>query len=184
MRKTATVMAVLGLLILGACSRRRPPAPPVTPVSAADREDGGARPSDDEEARRRAEEERLREAARLRAALEAMVFFDFDDARIRTDASGILQQKAPILRDHPAVRLMVTGHADERGSGEYNLALGLRRAIAVREFLVSFGIDATRITTDTMGEDRPLDTRRAEDAWARNRRAETNVVNADVLTRR
>lgn len=185
MGKTATITAILGLLAIGACSRKRPPDPPAVTPAATQRADGNGRTNDDEEARRRAAEEaRTREVARLRAILEEMVHFDFDDSRIRSDAGGILQQKLPILRDHPGVQLLVTGHADERGSGEYNLALGLRRANAVRDYLASMGISTARVSTDTMGEDRPIDTRQTEEAWARNRRAETTVVNPEVLGQR
>jgi len=101
-----------------------------------------------------------------------MVNFDYDESRIRTDAEQVLQRKIPILRTNAGVTLRVTGHADERGSVEYNLALGLRRANAVRDYLGGFGITASRITTETAGEDRPLDRGTTEAAYARNRRAE------------
>jgi peptidoglycan-associated lipoprotein len=105
-----------------------------------------------------------------------MVFFDYDESRIRTDAEQTLQRKIPLLRTNANVVLAITGHADERGSNEYNLALGLRRANAVRDFLSGFGIDASRINTDTMGEDRPLEMGTTEAAYARNRRAEFVVT--------
>jgi peptidoglycan-associated lipoprotein len=120
----------------------------------------------------------------MRGLLEAMVFFDYDDSRIRADQEGALNAKAPVLRANPSVALLITGHADERGSGEYNLALGLRRANAVRDFLTSLGIDASRLSTDTMGEDRPLDTGTTDAAYARNRRAETSITRGgDMIAR-
>ncbi len=105
-----------------------------------------------------------------------MVHFDYDQSRIRSDAEAVLQRKIPILRANPGVRLRISGHADERGSVEYNLALGLRRANAVRDYLVNFGIDASRITTETFGEDRPIDPGTTEAAYQRNRRAEFTIT--------
>jgi peptidoglycan-associated lipoprotein len=81
-----------------------------------------------------------------------------------------------VLRANPDVTLRITGHADERGSIEYNLALGLRRANAVKDYLTGFGLSGARFTTETMGEDRPLDPGSGESAWARNRRAEFTVT--------
>jgi peptidoglycan-associated lipoprotein len=105
-----------------------------------------------------------------------MVNFDYDESVLRADAQQVLQRKIPILRANAGVALRIVGHADERGSVEYNLALGLRRANSVREYLAGFGIDASRIETDTMGEDRPLDAGANESAWARNRRAEFAIT--------
>jgi peptidoglycan-associated lipoprotein len=82
----------------------------------------------------------------------------------------------PILRANPGVQIRIAGHADERGSVEYNLALGMRRANAVREYLAGFGIDVSRFDTVSMGEDMPLDPASTEAAWARNRRAEFTVT--------
>ena len=112
----------------------------------------------------------------MMATLQEMVFFDYDDARVRPDAEAILSRKIPILRTNTGVTLRITGHADERGSLEYNEVLGLRRANSVRDYLAGFGIDVTRIATATRGEDQPLDPGHDESAWSKNRRAEFAVT--------
>jgi peptidoglycan-associated lipoprotein len=125
---------------------------------------------------REAEAATAEETARARAILEEMVFFDYDESAIRADAQETLSQKITVLRSNPNVVLRITGHADERGSIEYNLALGLRRANSVRDYLVGFGLDASRFTTETMGEDQPLDPGTTEAAYARNRRSEFAIT--------
>ena len=113
-----------------------------------------------------------REAERVRAALEARVFFDLDQVELRPEARGILDDKVRVLRDAPSVRLRIEGHADERGSTEYNLALGARRASSVLGYLTGFGLAASRFEVMTFGEERPLATGGHEGAWEQNRRAE------------
>jgi peptidoglycan-associated lipoprotein len=105
-----------------------------------------------------------------------MVFFDYDESRVRADAQDVLNRKIAVLRANPNVRLRVTGHADERGSIEYNLALGQRRAQAVREYLSGFQLDANRFAIESYGEERPLDPGTSEAAFARNRRAEFTIT--------
>jgi len=100
------------------------------------------------------------------------VFFGFNEARLTDEARQRLEQNAEYLRRHPAVRVQVEGHCDERGSTEYNLALGERRALAVKGFLVKLGIEPGRLEIISYGEERPLDPGSGEQAWARNRRAE------------
>lgn len=178
---------VLIALPLSACSRRQPPAE-VVPVTQADtagegaqrvrdleqqRQDSIARVNAGLAAERRATEEA---AARVRAILEERVHFDYDESNLRADAAEALARKVPILRSNTDVRMRIVGHADERGSVEYNLALGMRRANAVRDYLAGFGIDASRFEIGSMGEDIPLDTGGNEAAWARNRRAEFSIT--------
>jgi peptidoglycan-associated lipoprotein len=112
----------------------------------------------------------------IRRTLAAQVFFDYDQSSLRQDAQSLLREKLPILQQNTAIRLRIEGHADERGSVEYNLALGLRRAQAVKDFLANFGIDASRITVESYGEDRPQDRGVTEAAYALNRRAEFVVT--------
>ncbi|NIP79936.1 MAG: peptidoglycan-associated lipoprotein Pal [Gemmatimonadetes bacterium] len=126
-----------------------------------------------EEAARRAAE---REAASARAVLEEMIHFAYDRSEIRADARETLTAKVAVMRANPQVQLRIAGHADERGSIEYNRALGQRRAEAAKDFLVNFGIDASRITTVSFGEDRPLVNESNEEAWAKNRRDEFVIV--------
>jgi len=119
-----------------------------------------------------AEAERQRRIAAARATLEEMVFFDYDMSAIRPDAEAVLRRKVEILRASPQVRIRIEGHCDERGSTEYNLALGNRRAEAIRQFLAGFGISADRFEIVSFGEDRPLQQGQNEAAWARNRRGQ------------
>ncbi len=88
----------------------------------------------------------------------------------------MLQRKVSVLREYPGIQLRLEGHCDERGSNEYNLALGQRRAESVRRYLMSYGIDASRFATISYGEERPLVDAQNEEAWAQNRRAEFMVT--------
>lgn len=125
------------------------------------------------EARRRA---MAAETEAARTIIQEMIFFDFDRSEILPTAEVALMKKLAVLRANPNVRIRVAGHADERGSVEYNRALGQRRAEAAKAFLVNFGIDGARITTVSFGEDRPLVNESNEDAWAQNRRDEFSVI--------
>lgn len=97
-------------------------------------------------------------------------YFDYDKADIRTDARDALARTAEFLRSHPHIRVVVEGHCDERGSTEYNLGLGERRAQAVRQFLISLGVSADRMDTVSLGKERPFCTQSSEDCWQQNRR--------------
>ena len=110
--------------------------------------------------------------APARATLEEVVRFDFDESTITPEAEQLLRAKLPILRDSVEFLLLLEGHADERGSIEYNLALGGRRAESVRDFLTGLGISGDRLTTTSFGEERPLLNRSDAEAWAQNRRVE------------
>ncbi|MGH7506656.1 MAG: OmpA family protein [Longimicrobiales bacterium] len=161
-----------------------PPPPPAAPDTAGQGQAALDAARADSIARaREAEAATAEETARARAILEELVYFDYDESAIRADAQETLSQKVAVLRANPDVALRITGHADERGSIEYNLALGLRRANSVRDYLVGFGLDASRFTTETMGEDRPLDPGTTEAAYARNRRGEFTITRGgDRLT--
>lgn len=100
------------------------------------------------------------------------IHFAYDSAVLSLEAQTILREKARWLRDNPGASVIVEGHCDERGTTEYNLALGDRRAESVRSFLVNLGISAGRMTTVSYGEERPLDAGHNEAAWAKNRRAQ------------
>ena len=97
-------------------------------------------------------------------------YFDLDKADIRSDARTALAKTADFLRNYPQVRVVIEGHCDERGSTEYNLALGDRRAAAVKEYLVSLGIGADRMSTVSYGKEKPFCMESNEDCWQRNRR--------------
>jgi len=103
------------------------------------------------------------------------VFFETDRSSIRADQRPVLERQAQWLQRYPQVQVMVEGHADERGTREYNLALGQRRANAARDVLVAGGVASSRITTISYGKDRPAALGSTPDAWAQNRRAVTVV---------
>jgi peptidoglycan-associated lipoprotein len=100
------------------------------------------------------------------------ILFEFDSSEIRADFLDILRAHAHYLTAHPTVRVTLEGHADERGTREYNLALGERRAHAVKQFLTAEGVDGGQLREISYGEERPVDTSQSEDAWSRNRRVE------------
>ena len=99
------------------------------------------------------------------------VFFAFDRYDLRPEARTTLQKQAAWMKANPGVKIQIEGHCDERGTREYNLALGERRANSASDFLMSLGVAADRITTISYGKERPVDARSNEEAWAKNRRA-------------
>jgi peptidoglycan-associated lipoprotein len=191
--KTVSRLILLAAALVPASACRRSPAPTPIPQPTVERpavDDGDA-----ERARldsiRRAEGARADSAARadsLRreraeatstalAALRETVFFDYDADGIRSDATVTLDAKAAALRAYPAVRIRVEGHTDERGSDEYNLALGQRRAAAVKRYLMARGVEDHRIDTESLGEQRPICTSsESESCWQENRRAAFAIV--------
>jgi len=99
------------------------------------------------------------------------IFFDFDSAALRTDARNTLRANADWMKNNPSARVEVEGHCDERGTNEYNLALGAKRAQSARDYLVSLGIAANRLSTISFGEEVPVCTEKTESCWQKNRRA-------------
>lgn len=99
------------------------------------------------------------------------ILFDFDKYNIKEEFKGVLAANAEILLNNPDAKLLIEGHCDERGTNEYNLALGERRAKTVIEFYTTYGVDASRLSMISYGEERPFDTGHNEEAWAKNRRA-------------
>lgn len=104
------------------------------------------------------------------------VFFDIDQYEVREDAAAILARQAAWLQRYPAVQVRIEGNADERGTREYNLALGSRRASAVRDHLVGLGVSPSRISTVSFGKERPIDPGADDEAFRRNRNARTAIV--------
>lgn len=98
------------------------------------------------------------------------VFFEYDKAELRSDARAILQESGRILKENPDARITLEGHCDERGTEEYNLALGQRRAEAVKSFLTDLGNDASRFSVMSYGEEKPFSAGHDESAWSQNRR--------------
>ena len=103
------------------------------------------------------------------------IFFDFDQAVIRDDARPVLDTQAAWLAKNPTVNVQIAGDCDERGTEEYNIGLGNRRAFAAQSYLAAKGVPATRITTISFGKDRPIAPGSTEEAWAQNRNAITSV---------
>lgn len=102
------------------------------------------------------------------------VYFDFDKYTLRPDAIAILKENADKIKQVPGIIIQIEGHCDERGTQEYNLALGEKRALAAREFLMKLGVSGDRLITISYGEERPADLGHNEQAWAKNRRSEFN----------
>ena len=130
------------------------------------------------EERRRAREAALAKGAARKAAVAALanfsmelVLFDYDSSVLTPTAQGRLRSKAAYLKANPNAKVIIEGHCDERGTSEYNLALGDRRAEAARAFLMDVGVSSSRLTTISYGEERPFATGHDESAWSQNRRA-------------
>jgi peptidoglycan-associated lipoprotein len=191
----------VALLLLGAsvaltaCPRKRPPEVAPTPTVNQDSINRARAIQDSIDAARRAAEEAAaaRERARndsiarasaerdrlvseARNALTAVIYFDYDKSDITDASRATLDAKIPVLNANPGVRIRVAGHTDERGSDEYNLALGQRRAAAAKRYLVSRGVDAARIETVSYGEERPVTQGHDESAWSQNRRDEFEIT--------
>ena len=187
------LLVITGLIFTTSCANKKIISkPPVTPFATA--EEKGRRGGLAEERARqdalaaqkaleeqRLLEERLREEARQRrehedlAELERFfsedIHFEFNKSRLLPEAQEILRRKAKWLNAHPDVSVIIEGHCDERGTSEYNMALGDRRAWSAQSYLVNLGIAHERWTTISYGEERPLDPGQNKEAWARNRRA-------------
>lgn len=191
MKRFIPVLILAGVAI-AACGGKKP-EPAAAPRPNADSLAAVQRAHDDsmraaEEARARAEQERLaqqriadslaalsRTSDMLKQTLAEMIHFDFDKSVVRKGDAGTLDRKIPILLANQDARIQVAGNCDERGSDEYNLALGNRRASAAKQYLVAHGVAADRITTTSYGEERPLDPGHGEDAWANNRNDQFTV---------
>ena len=104
------------------------------------------------------------------------VYFDYDSFEIRPDAAPVLGAQASWLQRYPNVRVRIEGNADERGTREYNFALGARRAQAVADYLASRGVNRARISTVSYGKERPIDAGSGEESWAKNRNGHTSIV--------
>ncbi len=147
-------------------------------AEARAREDSLARERAAAEARARAEAEARARAAldAARAAFATAIYFDLDKSDLKPEARALLDAKMPLLRANPNVRIRIAGHTDDRGSDEYNMALGQRRAAAAKRYLVDQGIAEDRIEVVSFGEDRPAAMGTGEENWARNRRDEFEII--------
>ena len=175
-----TVMMALGLaLVVTACGKKDEPVVTPTPTQSGS-DSSRTTPPPAPTTNPNAGGDAAAEAERIRAGLVAemgsMIHFGLDQFSIRAEDEALLNRKAAIMRANAAVRIRVVGHADERGSDEYNLALGMRRATAAKDFLVRMGIEAGRIEVASLGEEVPLDPAANESAWAMNRRGEFEII--------
>lgn len=179
-RRLLGLALVFGAMTLAACGSEPPPEPPPAPMSTGPDPDSLRAYEDSvraaREAEARAAAEREAAVANARQILEQRVHFEYDQSRITAEAEGILRQKVGILRASPQVRIRLEGHADERGSVEYNQALGNRRAQSVLDFFVTAGLPASNFQTTSFGEERPIAMGSNEAAWAQNRRVEFVII--------
>lgn len=162
MNMTTRVLFALALSVgLAACAKKvkeeAPPAPPAPPAAPAPVDDGRYKPED------------LDTDSCLR---QRVVYFDFDKDNVKPEFNAIMACHAKYLRDRPSARITLEGHADERGSREYNLGLGERRGNAVNSALQANGGSASQLTVVSYGEERPTCTVSAESCWSQNRRVE------------
>jgi peptidoglycan-associated lipoprotein len=198
MRPKLFAVPVAFACVAGACHQTPPqvavqPQVDSTALERA-RQDSIARAEEEARARaaaeRRAQQRRAdslaalqRKSAAFSAELATMVHFDFDRAVIRPGDAGVLDEKIPILEANAQVRIRVVGNCDERGSDEYNLALGNRRAIAAKQYLTSHGIAASRIEIASYGKERPVDPGHTAEAWAKNRNDQFENLTTNVVLR-
>ena len=173
------VLATAGLA--AACGGKPAPEQPAPEPTPAPAPPPAPAPVDDSAERERLENERrAREAAERAAAVKAdlatMINFEYDQATVRSVDQATLDRKAAIMGANPNLRIQISGHADERGPDEYNLALGNRRAAAAKRYLENKGIDGSRIDVVSYGEERPLNQGHDEAAYAQNRRDEFQVT--------
>ncbi|HEV8401176.1 MAG TPA: peptidoglycan-associated lipoprotein Pal [Gemmatimonadales bacterium] len=204
--KPVSLLFVIGLgvaVVAAGCGKKQ--TEQVAPVANADsaaaaeraRQEADAAAQAERDRQAREEQERLASqraadsaaaaaaaAAEIRNTVQAMIHFDYDKSNVRPEDAGILDQKVAILQANPELRIRVGGHCDERGSDEYNLALGNRRAQAAKQYLVSHGIDASRIETQSWGEERPAVDGHDESSWSQNRRDEFEIIGGGDNLRR
>lgn len=183
-----SLLVLTSFAALEGCRRKVEPAP--VPSTAADAAQRRADSLASEAARRRADSVAAANAAASRDAAAAndrqaqlelstllaqRVYFDFDRDQLREDGAAVLDAKAAVLLANPSITLAITGHTDERGTAEYNLALGQRRAATVKRYLASKGVADGRLTTQSLGDSQPVAAGSDEGAYQQNRRAEFEV---------
>jgi len=176
MRQTVLAVALLGLVALPACHHhvKGAPPPPLPPPAAPATPPPAPEPPPSREVTPVEDEySRLRKMASdeiERMGLLSEIHFDYDRADIREADRQVLTKNADALKKFDFLRVTIEGHCDERGTVEYNLALGERRARAAQDYLVSLGVAADRLKTVSYGKEVPLCQQSTEDCWARNRR--------------
>ena len=145
-----------------------------SPTGLSEAEKQAARKAEEKAAQERIEQERRRkDEALVRQEMQDFesdhIYFDFDKSELTAEAGTVLRKKAEYLKRNPKYAVRIEGNCDERGTNEYNLALGERRAHAALDFLATLGVSEDRMSTISYGEEKPLDSGSGEDAWAKNR---------------
>lgn len=183
MMRTALVLCSVCLTVLAACAPPPPPVedpylPPPDPSSAQAGQDDPSSISEGNLAQgggagggAEGSLEALREGTPPATGALKDVYFDFDRSDLGADARGVLQSNSDWIRENPGISVEIEGHADNRGTTEYNLALGARRAQAVKDYLVTLGNAPGRLTTVSYGEELPVCGASSEECWRKNRRA-------------
>jgi peptidoglycan-associated lipoprotein len=182
----ALALVIPGLLFTTSCAKKVVKDDAALAQQAQDEEAMKAREAaekakQEELARQRAiEEERLKEQAGAMQEARDMflnndIHFEFDSSTLTPEAQMILKKKAEWLQNNPEAMSTIEGNCDDRGTNEYNLALGDKRATSAKNFLVDLGISASRLTTISYGEERPVDPGKNEEAWAKNRRCHFTI---------
>ena len=169
-KRFATALLLSGSLGLAACAKKAPEELPPPPADTTAPVTDTAPVSTGPEVGSQAHFENAVNG-------QNVIYFDTDRFNIDSADAAALQTQAQYLSQYPQIRITVEGHADERGTREYNLALGERRANSAKNYLVSLGIGADRITTVSYGKERPVALGSNESAWAQNRRAVSVVIN-------
>lgn len=174
MSRLIVILAVCGLVFVAACTK-----PAVKSETTDLQSTETVLPDEEPTATASSMTEEMEEGAITSAEAQTTeafqreaIHFDFDKSTLTQAAQNILRAKALWLRNNPDIAVVVEGHCDERGTSEYNLALGDRRAKSAMDFLVDMGIEPSRLSTISYGEEKPVDRRHNEAAWAKNRRAE------------
>lgn len=188
-RSFALAAVALSALTTSACKKKPVVAPtPVTVVTpfnkdSADAAEAARRAAADAAAKAAADRAAAELAAKNAAAVAAAragfatpVYFDYDMSNIRDDQKATLEAKLPLLQANPEMRIRIAGNTDNRGSDEYNLALGMKRGAEVKRYLVARGIAESRIDVVSFGEERPAVAADSEDAWGKNRRDEFEIT--------
>jgi len=175
------LVAVLAVVILGACAKKKPPvARPVPPPPPMEEPATPTKPPAPPEptAEKPVVPTPMKEDTMASRSLDDLnrdsplrpVFFSYDSAEVSAEGQKVLEANAELLKKYQSWVITIEGHCDERGTAEYNLALGERRAVAARTYLVSLGIPADRIKVLSYGKEFPFDPAKTEEAYARNRR--------------
>jgi peptidoglycan-associated lipoprotein len=160
-----TMIAIAALASLAACASKPAPTPTPEAPSAPVQAPHGPTPGSIED---------------FRVSVGDRVYFGYDRYDLSPEARAILDRQAAWLRRYPGVRVLIAGNCDERGTREYNLALGARRAAAAHDYLASLGVTGDRMATVSYGKERPIDPRSNEEAWSVNRNATTQIVSGAI----